>query len=164
MRSRRKGITLISLVVTVTVLIILAGISIYSGKGVIERAKLEELKTNMLLIQAKAREYVEEADFKIGIVSEEERTGKTETIRSEIYVESQGLQKASNIPEQVKVSDPNACYYLTDTTKQKWGLEKLEKAEEYLIEFDEKNVKVEVYNIEGYDGAYSLTAIDQIQK
>lgn len=77
MKSRTKGITLISLVVTVVVLIILAGITIYSGKGTIERAKLEELKTNMLLIQAKAREYVEEANFKIGIVSEEERTNKT---------------------------------------------------------------------------------------
>lgn len=164
MKNKTKGVTLVSLVVTVVVLIILAGISIYSGKGVIEKAKLEELKTNMLLIQAKAREYVEEANFKIGIVSEEERASKTETVRNQIYVEEQGLQKASTIPEQVTVSDSNACYYLTDATKQKWGLQKLEKEGEYIIEFDEKNVKVEIYNVEGYNGVYSLTGIDQIQK
>lgn len=86
------------------------------------------------------------------------------TVRNEVYVEAQGLQKATNIPTQITVKDPNACYYLTEATKQKWGLEKLEKEENYIIEFDEKNVKVEVYNVEGYDGNYSLTAIDQIQK
>ena len=86
------------------------------------------------------------------------------TVRNEIYVEAQGLQKATNIPTQITVSDPEAWYYLTDTTKQKWGLEKIDKEGQYLIEFDEKNVKVEVYHIEGYDEKYSLTDIDKIQK
>lgn len=163
-KNKEQGITLITLVITVVVLIILAGIGIYSGKDTIKKAKLEELQTNLLLIQAKAREYVEEANFKIGIVSNEERATKTATVRDEIYVQEQGLQPASNIPEQIKVTDASACYYLTEATKNKWGLEKLQEEGQYIIEFDEMNAKVEVYNIEGYDGKYSLSEIDQIQE
>lgn len=162
--NKEQGITLITLTITVIVLIILAGIGIYSGKDTIKKAKLEELQTNLLLIQAKAREYVEEANFKIGIVSNEERPAKTATVRDEIYVQAQGLQPASNIPEEIKVTDASACYYLTEETKNKWGLEKMQGEGQYMIEFDEMNVKVEVYNLEGYDGKYSLSDIDQVEK
>ena len=163
-KKKEQGITLITLTVTVVVLIILAGIGIYSGKDTIKKAKLEELQTNLLLIQAKAREYVEEANFKIGIVSNEERPAKTATVREEIYVQAQELEPASNIPEHIKVTEAGACYYLTEATKNKWGLEKLKDEGQYIIEFDEMNAKVEVYNLEGYDGKYSLSEIDQIQE
>lgn len=163
--KKEQGITLITLVVTIVILMILAGIGIYSGKNTIKKAKLEELQTNLLLIQAKAREYVEEANFKIGIVSDDERATKTASVRKEIYEQAQKLQLASNnIPEQIKVSDSNACYYLTEATKNKWGLEKLQNEGQYIIEFDEMHAKVEVYSTEGYDGKYSLSEIDQVQE
>ena len=58
-----RGITLVALVVTIIVLLILAGIGINTGISSMEKVKLEELKTNMLLIEAKARECVEEANL-----------------------------------------------------------------------------------------------------
>ena len=61
-----RGITLVALVVTIIVLLILAGIGINTGISSMEKVKLEELKTNMLLIEAKARECVEEANFRMG--------------------------------------------------------------------------------------------------
>lgn len=168
MKNKKEGITLISLTITVVVLLILASIGFNSGKATIKKAKLEELQTNLLLIQAKAREYVEEANFKIGIVSNEERAAKTATVREEIYVQEQELQPATDIPEQIQVNEASACYYLTEATKNKWGLEKLQDEGQYLIEFDEMNAKVEVYSLEGYDGKdkryYSLTEIDQIEE
>lgn len=162
--KKEKGITMLSLILTVAVLIILAGTSIHFGKGMFEKTKLEELKTNMLLIQAKAREYVEEANFRIGIVSDVEKQQKTSTVRNEIYVQEQGLKETRTIPSYIKDSDGKGYYYFTDATKEKWGLEKLENPEEYLLEFDESNLKVEIYNIEGYDEKYSLTEINGIQK
>lgn len=164
-----QGITLISLTITVVVLMILAGIGIYSGKGILEKAKLEELKTNMLLIQAKAREYVEEVSFKMGIGSEAERTEKRNTARQEIYVESEKLKKAEEIPEKLGIAENERdnCYYLTVETKQKWGLDNLKNEEQYLLKFDEmnlSNVSVEVYYLEGYGGKYALAEIDKIQE
>ena len=40
----------------------------------------------------------------------------------------------------------------------------LEKDEKFLIEFKEADVTVEVYNTKGYQGNYSLTAMEQIQE
>ena len=54
-KKRQKGVTLTTLAITVVVLTIIAGIAIFSGKETIKKVKLAELKTNMLLIQAKAR-------------------------------------------------------------------------------------------------------------
>ena len=162
--KEEKGITLISLTIMIVIISILAGITLYSGKQTIERAKLEELKTNMLLIQAKAREHVEEANFRIGMGTAEEKANKIPSIRQEIYENSEKLRKADNIPADFKITDMSACYYLTGETKEKWGLEKLEDEEKYLIQFDEENVTAEIYHIEGYDGKYKLSEIEQIQE
>ena len=72
--EKNNGVTLLALVITIVVLLIIAGITVYEGKETINRSKLEELRTNMLLIQAKSKEYVEEANFKIGKSRGETRT------------------------------------------------------------------------------------------
>ncbi len=165
MENKNKGITLITLTITVVVLIILAGIAISSGGNVIRKAKLEELKTNMLLIQAKAKSYVEEATFKMGINPNEEK--KIE-VRQEIYESETGaqLEKAETIPTEFAIEDSTTCYWLTPATQEKWGLNKIEieENEKYLIQFDETNLAVEVYNTKGYEGKYSLKEIDNIQE
>lgn len=163
-KNRAHGVTLVALSITIIVLLILAGITVYSGKNIIKKAKLEELKTNMLLVQAKAREYVEEVNFKIGIGSDEEKATKVENVRKEIYEDREKLKKAENIPEELGISDFSACYYLTPETKDKWGLEKLENEEQYLIQFNEEDVTVKIYNTEGYEGKYLLTDIEEIQE
>lgn len=164
MRKQSNGVTLIALAITIIVLLIIAGIGFYSGKETIQKAELEELKTNMLLIQAKAKEYVEVVDFKMGIGTEEQRNEKKEAAREEIYGE-QGLKKieSSNVPNYV--TDPNSCYEVTDETRQKWGLTKIEMgtSEKYFIQFNEKDVTVEIYNTKGYEGKYSLSEIEKIE-
>ena len=128
-KNRTKGITLISLAITIIILLILAGISIYSGKGVIQKAKLEELKTNMLLIQAKAKEYVEEVNFRMGIGTEEEKIERRDTARQEIYVESEKLEKARKCSNTI--SDRRIrkrCLLLFNTgDKRKMGITKVRK-------------------------------------
>lgn len=165
-KNKIEGVTLVTLSITIILLLILMGIGISTGNNTIKKAKLEELKTNMLLIQAKAREYVEEVNFRMGIGSEEEKLERRNTARQEIYVDTEKLRKADSVPEKFGIEelDMGAWYYLTAETKERWGLKKLDKEEQYLIRFDEANIKVEVYNIEGYEGNYSLSAMDQIQE
>ena len=156
-----KGITLVALVVTIIVLLILAGIGLNYGNDTIKKANLEELRTNMLLIEAKAKGLVEEANFKMGISPDDNK--KTE-VRKEVYENEAKLQPASGIsaPSQIPVSK---CYVVTQETMNLWGIEdiELEDDEYYLIEFDDENATVEVYNTLGYDGKYSLTDIDKLE-
>lgn len=164
--KKEQGITLVALSVTVIVLIIIAGISVYSGKDEIKKGKLEELRTNMLLIQVKAREAVEQANFKMGPNPDE--TKKSE-VRAEVYEADAKLKKIVDLGITVPSgANSEDCYAVTDETLKKWGLNKIELAdgEYYIIEFDDINAKVEIYNTLGYnnDGTmlYSLTKIDNI--
>lgn len=160
--EKNNGVTLVALVITIVVLLIIAGITVYEGKETINRAKLEELRTNMLLIQAKSKEYVEEANFKIGKSTDETKIAE---IRKAIYETEAKLEPATGIStsSEIPVSE---CYRVTQEAMKEWGLDKVElkNKEYYLIKFDDSNATVEVYNTLGYNGKYSLTEIDNIEK
>ena len=55
---------------------------------------------------------------------------------------------------------------MTEDAYTLWGLEgvynELDDEEVYIIEFDEQNATVEIYNTIGYEGNYSLTQIDSL--
>ena len=168
MNRKERGVTLVALVITVVVLLIIASIAVYSGSDTVRKAKLEELRTNMLLIEAKAKGLVEEVNFKIGLTKEGDSdfTSKKDAAENEVYVGA-GLEKVTNASD---VSAPSGvpateCYKVTDTAFENWGLEdiELEENEYYLIKFDDVNATVEVYNTLGYDGRYSLTDIDNLE-
>ena len=82
--KNNKGITMIALVITIVLLLILAGISMQSGSDIIKKSELENIKTNMLLIKVKGKEYVESANFNLGTkietVTAEEKTKRIEKI------------------------------------------------------------------------------------
>ncbi len=161
--KKENGVTLIALIVTIIILTVIASIAIYSGSDTIKKAKLEEIKTNMLLIEAKAREYVEDANFKMGINPDD---AKKNQVRNDIYVNEAKLTKTSSVPSNINVKDINNCYDVTNDTLNSWGLDKIEveENEKYIIEFDEQNASVEIYNTLGYDGKYSLTDIEKIEE
>lgn len=169
--KENKGITLVALIVTIIVLLIIAGIAVYNGKETIQKANLEELRTNMLLIEAKAKGLVEEANFQLGPnfknESQEDKATKLAEVRQSIYVDENKLGSSSSIsgvPSGVPTGDN--VYVFTSETASLWGLDnvysELGDGENYLIEFDEENATVEIYNTMGYQGHYSLTEIDEI--
>ena len=85
--KKNRGITMVALVITIVVLLIIAGISIGAGNNAIKNSKLENLKTNMLLIEVKAKEQIENAKFRLGTsfdkATEEEKTNRVNTAKSE---------------------------------------------------------------------------------
>lgn len=160
-----NGVTLISLVVTIIVLSIIAGISIYSGKNTIKRAKLEELRTNMLLIETKAKEYIEEVDFRIGPIDKSNNPAeylRRLNMAKEVYTNA-GLVKATGVTIPID-NTKGEVYEVTPDALNKMELNiKLGTDEKYLIQFDETNLKTEIYNTIGFDGKYSLTDIENIE-
>lgn len=166
-KNKDRGITLASLVITIIVLLIIAGISVYSGTDIIKRAKLEELKTNMLLIETKAKECVENANFKLGKIDnlgDDEKQNRINEAKKEL--KGTEINKADNI--DIEKSEYNYYYKLTEDNLKDMGLSNIKLSDTdglYIVKYDIKNAKVEeIYNTKGYEGKYSLTDIEQIEK
>lgn len=164
-----KGITLVALTVMIVMMLILVGVTTYSGKKIIQETKLEELRTNMLLIEAKSREYVEEVNFKMG--PEKDATKKEEAIQ-QIYINEVGLKRADDgslsiyVPQESGI-DLSSCYCVTQDALKNMGLEKIEteEGEYYLIQFnEEESAVVDIYNTIGYKGNYSLSQLEALDE
>lgn len=162
---KENAITLISLAITVIVILIISSVATYSGKEIIRKGKLEELRTNMLLIQAKAKEYVEDANFRMGLAPDETRK---EEVRRSVYVDGAKLEEVN--AQEYGIDNSSVCYKVTKETLNIWGLDKIELKdnEDYLIAFDDENATVEIYNTKGFvddngDTRNSLTDIEEIR-
>lgn len=171
-KINEKGITMIALIITIIVLLIIVGIAISGGKSTIQKAKLESLKTNMMLIKAKALECVEEVNFKLG--PNNQKIDEIATIREEVYEsaneKSAKLKKVSEIDSDIiipnEIPQNDTVYWVTEDSLEKWGINKIKIAEgeAYLIKFNESEAKVEIYNTIGFDEKYSLTDISEIER
>ena len=128
--NNNKGITLIVLTITIIVLLIIAGITIYTGSNLIQEAKIEDVKTNMLLVQAEMKNFVEQAKFEKktieniladGITLDEVtlRLGEGETIEGETYYKITssmndlhlGKLNPDNYLVDIKIDDADAIVY-----------------------------------------------------
>lgn len=80
--KNNKGITMVSLIITVIILVILAGTTTYMADRITRQVKVENAKTNMLLIQAHIKTIAEKHSF-----DEENNAlkGTLETIDTEKY-------------------------------------------------------------------------------
>ena len=184
MLKNDKGITLIILVVTIIVLLIIAGVTITAGTESIKQAKLETLRTNMLLIKAKAKEYCEEANFKAGKINEsdsaEEKAQKIQKGKDYIINPGENGKGLANEASSEDLASVNATLgedasnkYAVKLSKEDlkdMGLNEVantQNAGEYIIIFDIKNDVVEIYNTQGYKDndkiKYSLAEIEAIE-
>ncbi len=146
-----KGITIVALIITVILLLILAGIGIGSGGKTLARLKLEEMRTNMLLIEAKAREYVENANFKLGIGTDDEKKQRIDIAKAELKGEE--LNTKPNYIISTNANEFVFYYKLGEEHLKEMGMPKIEsnsKDGEYVIEYDIDKATIEVYNSKGY--------------
>lgn len=172
--KNNKGITMIALVITIVLLLILAGISMQSGSDIIKKSELENIKTNMLLIKVKGKEYVESANFNLGTkietVTAEEKTKRIEKAKAELKGEdiTNNMSEYENII--TKESSEFVFYYKLSTQNlADIGITNVISDEEngwYIIKYDIKNLKVEIYNTKGFENEetkyYSLNELENI--
>lgn len=174
--GEERGVTLIVLVVTIIVLLILASITMYGGTDMIDKSRLEGLKTNMLLIQTKAKEYVENAKFQLGIKPEEATEPMKEKARLELEGEDKGTKVNVGDPianevtrigiSQTEIEQGNV-YWLSTSNLEKMGIKGTksdEKSGYYIIVYNMEEISAEIYNTVGYKDIYSLTDIENIEE
>lgn len=176
--NNQRGVTLLVLAIMVIVLIIIATITIYTGRYSIRRANLEELKTNMLLIQTKAKEYVENASFKLGVNPEEATDEMRTNAMNELTGEDKGTRvenindsRIDNLITNGNITTQNIeegeVYILITENLEKMGIKNVQSDEDsgyYVIVYDIENATAEIYNTVGYNDRYSLTQIENIEE
>lgn len=149
-----------------------------TGSKIIKESEIENLTTNMLLIKAKAKEYVENANFKMGtnIETATDKDTKISTAKGELKGEEITNNSIFNgniniTQENITTDNSNYIYYYKLTTQNlnDMGLSNVKSGDKYgwyIIKYDIKNLEVEVYNTEGfeYDNItyYSLTELQNL--
>lgn len=170
--ENKKGITLVALTITIVVMIIIASITAYEGINLLKQSKLQDLVTNMLLIQAKAKEYLEEVNFQTANIPdtnvEEINKIKDENLKGTKITDSgiTDVQTAAYNTEAILMEKEDEYYYLNQQILEEMGLKDL-NSEEYgyfIIRYDLENFKVEVINTKGYNGNYTLEQLQQLQQ
>lgn len=154
--KNNKGVTLSSLVITIIVLIILASITTYGGSQVIKKAKVESLKTNMLLIQAETKSAVEQVKFEIYSLDTNaaDYSEKVSEVRSKNLI---GIPLSENESLKTQMqnilgaeADLSNFYYLTTENLQSMNIDIDASNNDYVVAYDIDNVDVDVYYVKGY--------------
>lgn len=123
-----KGITIVALIITIIVIMILATVTVEIGTGEIKRAKIEDLKTTMLLIKGRAQIVADKESFgesydNTGMVKlAEVASYDTSNLQSEfskladtssLYVWEQTAMDNNNIDVEITNTDFFVIDYLT---------------------------------------------------
>lgn len=157
--KENKGITMVALIVTVIVIMILASITVYMGTGTIKNTALQTFKTNMLLIEAKAREYVETASYDLGVKPEEatpemidkaksELKGTATTSSDNAKLQEMGIDTSITGTEYVYI------YKLSTDDLRDMGINNVDSDDTdgwYIVVYNIPEVKVQIYNTTGFD-------------
>lgn len=168
--NNNKGVTLTSLVITIIILIIISAITVNISNDVIEQAKLQDLRTNMLLIQAKAKTYTEEVTFETANLdsSKEEDLAKISEIKASklkgTLLENcdTSIQTAA---QNAGITDTTDFYYLSSENLSEMGINiKVPKEAYYLVKYNFENTEVVFTKGIEYKEAtyYKLSQINQI--
>lgn len=173
--KKNKGNSIIVLVVILVLLGIIATTIIYYAKGKIHKNELTDLKTDMLLIQAKLKGGLEQYNFEIQTSKEEDADSlKEKYLKGKKISDNKEIEDIFNNLDIEKNFDKYDYYYLDDETIKNLGLTDIKSNEKdgYFIvgystdrdvDDDVYETDIEVINTKGYEEKYSYEEIENIQ-
>ena len=141
MKSNEKGITLVTLVITMIVLVILASVTIYTGSNIIKQAQLQTINTNIMLIQAKVKTISEQAKF----------NKNTSGYQGYVVTDVTGNEKIQKLVSDGVIDDASKYYVLWQEHLNDMGLEKVDVEDGYVVNYD---TEVVIY-VKGFE--YDVT-------
>ena len=100
-----KGITIVALIITIIVMLILATVTVEIGTGEIKRAKIEDLKTTMLLIKGRAQ-----------IVADKESFGESYDNTGMVKLADAVSYDVSNLQEEFSKLEDTTSLYIWEQT------------------------------------------------
>ena len=169
-----EGITMVALVLIIIILLILAGISIGTWNNVIEKSNLENIKTNMLLIEVKAKELVQNANFNLGtsydnIADENQKNERLQQAKLQLKGEEIENINEFNIGIEKGIDELEVYYKLSTEDINNMGITNIKSDNKngwYIVKYNIRNIEVEIYNTKGFrvdnKTYYSLTDIQNL--
>ena len=143
-----------------------AGIIINHAQQMMIETKEQDLRTNMLLMQAEAKKGLEEVCFRTVNMnaSKEEDLKKINEIKQEFLdgtilkdSPTEVQEATKNVPE---VTFDENCYYLDEAVLNEMGIKNIDNEDGYfIVKYDFSNANLEIINTKGIDGNYTLTQI-----
>ena len=125
MKKNEKGVTTVILTVIIVLILILAVSAIFLGKHLMINAKIEDVATNILLIQAKVRTISEKVD-----VDDE----ATDLLKGREII--QDKQEDKNVLEKLNINEVDLMKrILTKQDLEEWGLSNIAEDDKYLVDY-----------------------------
>ena len=162
-----SGKSIIILIIVTILIMIGASVLINYAKEMMKETKVQDLRTNMLLMQAETKKGLEEVCFRT--VNLDEPKAEDLTKINEIKAENLDGIVLSNSPKEVQEAVKNvpevtfdeSCYYLDEETLNEMGIKDINADEfgYFIVKYDFETTNIEVINTNGYDGNYTLTQI-----
>lgn len=128
--SSEKGITLTTLVITIIVIAIIASVSVYVGTDIIKQANLQNVNTNMMLIQAKVKTISEQAKF----------NKDTSNYKGKKLIEVVGNKKIDELVSNNIIEDQEKYYLLSQDDLNEMGFEKIQIEDGYIVNYDTNEI------------------------
>ena len=158
-----NGVATPILIIIIAIIIVVAFVGMKYITKKLDESKLQDLRTDMLLIQADTKKGLEEVRFQtVNLdINKEENLQKINESKQENLkgIPVIGSEIEKSIPDEISI-DEN-CYYLDENILKDIGVKEIdsEKYGNYIVRYDLENIKVEVINTKGYEGQYTLTEL-----
>lgn len=170
--GNESGKSIIILIIITFFIMICAMYVINYANQIVHETEIQDLRTNMLIMQAQTKKGLEEVCFRIVNLdkNKEEDLKTINEIKKEylkgimINEASSGVQEAiKNVPE---VNFDENCYYLNCEILQEIGIKDIDEDRDgyFIVIYDFLNANIEVVNTKGYNGNYTLTQINNNEK
>ena len=168
--DKQTGSTFIKLIIATVIMIVLASVAVNYGRNLMKEVEVQDLRTNMLYIQAEAKKGLEEVCFQTVNLDE----SKQENLDKINQIKQENLDGIilSNAPEEVQnavqnvpeITIDDTYYYLNEQNLVEMGIKeiKLEENEYFIVKYDFENTNVEVINTKGYQENYTLTQLNEL--
>lgn len=130
MNKNSKGITLVALVLTIIILMIITSVTVYTGSNIIKQVSLQNINTDMMLIQAKAKTIAEQAKF----------NKDNSNYKGTPLIQVLDNKKIDKLVDEGIVEDITKYYLLSKDDLNSMGLEKVDIADGYLVNYENEEV------------------------
>jgi Tfp pilus assembly protein FimT len=128
--SETNAITIVTLTVTIVVMAILASVTVYTGSNIMKKTNLQNINTNMMLIQAKTKTIEEQAKFN------KDTSGYKGTKIADVTNNKLVEELISN-----NIIDDTENYYLLEQSDlNEMGLEKIDIEDGYIVNYDTNEI------------------------
>ena len=145
--KNNKGITMISLVIVVVIMILLASITAYESNELISIARVQSVTTDLLLIQAKVRIINEKVIFENDKENTELYVGDKLSNNVEI------LNKLKNKGVLTQDETGEKYYILSQSHLASMGLDTLSEEDGYIVNYETEDV-IYVKGVKNTEGKY----------